>query len=153
MKIGIISDTHGLLREEALRHLAGVAMILHAGDIGDPAIIERLEAVAPTTAIRGNNDTGAWARELPETRPLAAGRRTIYLLHDLKKLNVDPVHEGFDVVVSGHSHKPKIETRDGVLYLNPGSAGPRRFRLPITLALIEIDDHGIEPKILDITHA
>ena len=84
---------------------------------------------------------------------MAAGRRTIYLLHDLKKLNVDPVHEGFDVVVSGHSHKPKIETRDGVLYLNPGSAGPRRFRLPITLALIEIDDHGIEPKILDITHA
>lgn len=139
MRIGIISDTHGLLRPEACAQLAGVDHILHAGDIGGPEVIARLEALAPTTAIRGNNDTGAWAARYPDIARLTLGGRSFLVLHDLKALETDPAAAGIDVVVSGHSHRPKIETVGGVLYLNPGSAGPRRFTLPIAVATLDLE--------------
>ena len=122
-RIGIISDTHGLLRPEAKRLLAGVDHIVHGGDIGDPDIIEVLRRIAPVTAIRGNVDAGDWAAAYSETELVCLAERSIYILHDLKTLQIDPVARGIDVVVSGHSHVPKIETADGVLYVNPGSAG------------------------------
>lgn len=147
-RIGIISDTHGLLRPEAERHLMGVDHIVHAGDIGRPEIIDALRRVAPVTAIRGNVDSGAWAREYPDTKIVRLAGKSIYVLHDLKKLQVDPA--GFDVIVSGHSHKPKIDRVGGVLYVNPGSAGRRRFRLPITLATLEVTPEGLRPEIHDL---
>lgn len=134
-RIGVISDTHGLLRPEALAALDGVAHILHAGDIGKPEHLDRLAHLAPVTAIRGNVDRGAWAEALPETVSLSLGGLHIHMIHDRKELHADPKREGWDVVISGHSHKPGIE--DGPpLWLNPGAAGPRRFRLPITLAYL-----------------
>ena len=147
MKIGIISDTHGLLRPEAVERLAGVDHILHAGDIGDAAVIEGLRRIAAVTAIRGNVDRGPWAMAYPQTRHLALGGRSIYLLHDLKALDVDPGAAGIDIVVSGHSHQPKIATVGGVLYLNPGSAGPRRFSLPIALATLEVTGDTLRPHL------
>jgi hypothetical protein len=149
-RIGIISDTHGLLRPEAKRLLAGVDHIVHAGDIGDPDIIEVLRRIAPVTAIRGNVDAGDWAAAYSETELVCLTERSIYILHDLKALQIDPVARGIDVVVSGHSHVPKIETADGVLYVNPGSAGRRRFKLPITLATIDITPDGLRPVIHDL---
>jgi hypothetical protein len=139
-RIGLISDTHGLLRPEALAVLQGCEHIVHAGDIGDPAVLDALSALAPVTAVRGNNDTGAWASELPETTRLTCADITLFVLHDRKQLALDPRTEGIDVVVSGHSHRPSIETREDVLYINPGSAGPRRFSLPVTVALLDIVD-------------
>ncbi|TFV36941.1 metallophosphoesterase family protein [Bradyrhizobium niftali] len=136
--IGIISDTHGLPRPEALRMLAHVDPIIHGGDIGDPEIITALRRIAPVTAIRGNADTGDWATEFAETEFVRLAGRLFYVLHDLNTLQVDPIAEGIDVIVSGHSHVPKINTVDGLLYVNPGSAGRRRFKLPITLATLEI---------------
>jgi len=136
---GIISDTHGLLRPEAVEALRGSDRILHAGDVGAPEILEALAQVAPVTAIRGNVDTGAWARSLPETAVVEAGGVSIYMLHDLGRLDVKPEAAGFRVVIYGHSHHPKIEDKNGVLYFNPGSAGPRRFNLPVTLAKLRID--------------
>jgi putative phosphoesterase len=147
-KIGIISDTHGLLRPEAERRLTGVDHIVHAGDIGRPEIIDTLRRIAPVTAIRGNVDRGEWAREYPDTKPVRLARKQIYVLHDLKTLQVDPA--GIDVIISGHSHVPKIDTVGGVLYLNPGSAGRRRFRLPITLATLEVTPDGIHSEIHDL---
>ena len=147
MIIGVISDTHGLLRPEAEERLAGVDHIIHAGDIGNPEIVPRLRAIAPTTAIRGNVDTQEWAREFPDWDAVTLAGRSIYVLHDLGDLNLDPVTAGFDIVISGHSHRPRVETIDGVLYLNPGSAGPRRFRLPITLATLDLSDDAIRPEI------
>jgi len=144
MKIGVISDTHGLLRPEALARLGGVDHILHAGDIGGADVIERLRSLAPVTAIRGNNDPDT---TYPEEATIELGGRTIFMLHDVKELATTIK---YDVIVSGHSHKPKIETRDGVLYLNPGSAGPRRFKLPITLAILEIDGETIHADIHEI---
>jgi hypothetical protein len=149
-RIGIISDTHGLLRPEAERLLAGVDHIVHGGDIGKPDIIEALRRLAPVTAIRGNVDTGSWAAAYAETELLCLAGRSIYVVHDLKTLRIDPVACGIDVVVSGHSHTPKIEKADGVLYLNPGSAGRRRFRLPITLATIDITAIDLRPVIHDL---
>jgi uncharacterized protein len=149
-KIGIISDTHGLLRPEAARRLAGVDHIIHGGDIGRPEIIGALRRVAPVTAIRGNVDIGDWAVAYPETKLIRLAGRSIYILHDLKTLQVDPIARGIDVVVSGHSHVPKIDTADGVLYLNPGSAGRRRFRLPVTLATIDVSPIGLRPFIHDL---
>lgn len=149
-KIGVISDTHGLLRPEAVRLLAGVDLIFHAGDIGSPDVISALYAIAPVTAVRGNNDRDGWAAEIPEDVVLKVGGRTLYMLHDLKELELDPRTAGFDAVVAGHSHKPKIETNDGVLYLNPGSAGPRRFTLPIALATLEIAGGELRPRIHEI---
>jgi putative phosphoesterase len=151
MMIGIISDTHGLLRPEARERLAGVDHIIHAGDIGGPEVIAGLRELAPTTAIRGNVDKGQWANDHPHTDWLTLGGRTIYVLHNLNELDLDPAAAGIDVVVSGHSHQPKIETVDGVLYLNPGSAGPRRFTLPIALAILELSGDALQPRIHQLT--
>ncbi|SFN37822.1 hypothetical protein SAMN05216573_11253 [Bradyrhizobium sp. Rc3b] len=148
--IGIISDTHGLLRPEALRALAHVDHIIHGGDIGDPKIITALRRIGPVTAIRGNVDTGEWATEFAETEFVRLAGQLFYVLHDLGALQIDPVAKGIDVIVSGHSHVPKINTVDGLLYLNPGSAGRPRFRLPITLASIEVTPDGLKPTIHDL---
>ncbi|HEY0423352.1 MAG TPA: metallophosphoesterase family protein [Rhodopila sp.] len=148
-RIGIISDTHGQLRPEAERRLAGVDHIVHAGDIGRPEIIDTLRRIAPVTAIRGNVDSAGWAREYPDTALLRLAGISIYVLHDLKTLQADP-GAGIDVIVSGHSHVPKIKTVGGVLYLNPGSAGRRRFNLPITLATLAVTPDGMRPEIHDL---
>ena len=147
MIIGVISDTHGLLRPEAEERLAGVDHIIHSGDIGSPEIVPRLRAIAPTTAIRGNVDTQEWAGEFSDRDAVTLAGRSIYVLHDLCDLNLDPVMAGFDIVISGHSHRPRMETIDGVLYLNPGSAGPRRFGLQITLATLDLSEDAILPEI------
>ena len=147
MRIGLISDTHGLLRPEALDFLAGSDHIVHAGDVGDPAILDALAAIAPITAIRGNVDTDAWAARLPETTRVAIGDVTMYVLHDLAALDMKPHAHGIRVVVYGHSHKPSVTERDGVLYVNPGSAGPRRFRLPITAAELLVDGNSVSARI------
>jgi uncharacterized protein len=146
-KIGIISDTHGLLRPEALLRLSDVDHIIHGGDIGGPDIVSALRDLAPVTAIRGNVDTGDWAREFPETACVRLAEWSIFVLHNRKALRFDPVAAGIDLVVSGHSHVPKIDEVDGVHYLNPGSAGRRRFMLPITLATVEITPHALRPII------
>jgi putative phosphoesterase len=138
MLIGVISDTHGLLRPEALAALAGVEHILHAGDVGDIAILEKLRTIAPVTAIRGNVDVHGLCTELPATDFVELDGKIFYLVHSVHDLDINPVVAGVAVVVSGHSHRSVIETRDGVLYLNPGSAGPRRFDLPVTIALVEL---------------
>jgi|SRR5215468_1603066 len=145
--VGLISDTHGLLRPEALAALRGVDRVVHAGDIGDPDVLARLRAVAPLTAVRGNNDRGAWARALPETATVALGALRCYVLHDLKSLDLDPAAAGYRVVVAGHSHQPRIDERNDVLYINPGSAGPRRFRLPVAVALLELNGARIRARI------
>jgi putative phosphoesterase len=145
-RIGIISDTHGLLRPEAERGLTGVNHIIHAGDIGRPEIVEALRRIAPVTAIRGNVDSGEWAREYPHTKLVRLAGKSIYVLHNLKTLQAHP-GAGVDVIISGHSHVPKIDTVGGVLYLNPGSAGRRRFKLPITLATLEVVPEGMRPAI------
>ncbi len=144
-RIGIISDTHGLLRLEAVRRLSGVDLIIHGGDIGRPHIIEELRNIAPVTAIRGNVDNGDWAREYPETERVRFAGQSIFVLHDLKTLRIDPVMIGIDVIVSGHSHVPKIDTIGGVVFVNPGSAGPPRFKLPITLATLDVTADGLRP--------
>ena len=133
--VGLISDTHSLLRPEALR---GSRYIVHAGDIGDPGVLDALRKIAPVTAVRGNNDKGAWADALPETDVLQAGEAFIYVIHDVAQLDLDPAAAGFQVVVAGHSHRPGEATRDGVLFVNPGSAGPRRFKLPIAVARLAL---------------
>lgn len=148
--IGIISDTHGLLRLEALRVLAHVDHIIHGGDIGDPEIIPALRRIAPVTAIRGNVDVGEWATAFAEIESVRLAGRLFYVLHDLNNLRVDPLAEGIDVIVSGHSHVPKVATVDGLLYVNPGSAGRRRFKLPITLASLEVTPDGLKPIIHDL---
>jgi putative phosphoesterase len=137
-RVGVISDTHGLLRDEAMRALAGSELILHAGDVGNPEILDRLRELAPVIAVRGNIDRGEWASSLPTTAVADAGSVSIYMLHNLEELDLDPAAAGFQIVVSGHSHKPSRVERSGVLYLNPGSAGPRRFSLPITVALLDL---------------
>jgi putative phosphoesterase len=136
--VGLISDTHGLLRPEALVALQGSDLIIHAGDVGKPEIIEQLRALAPVVAVRGNIDKGAWASQLPLTAVAEAGSALIYVLHDIAELDLDPVAARFNVVVSGHSHKPGHIERNGVMYVNPGSAGPRRFSLPITVARLDL---------------
>jgi len=136
--IGLISDTHGLLRPEALNALAGSDLILHAGDVGKPGILDALKALAPVVAVKGNVDHGAWASALPATAVAEAGPAIIYVLHDIHALDLDPAAAGFRVVVSGHSHQPARTERSGVLYVNPGSAGPRRFQLPVTIARLDL---------------
>jgi uncharacterized protein len=145
LRIGVISDTHGLLRPEAEQRLAGAAHIIHAGDIGRPEIIDSLRRIAPVIAIRGNVDKGRWADSYPETETVSLGGHSIHVLHDIHDLQLDPVASGINVVISGHSHRPLIETKDGVLYLNPGSAGPRRLNLPITLATLKLSASGLRP--------
>jgi putative phosphoesterase len=150
VRIGLISDTHGLLRPEAVAALRGSDVIVHAGDIGDAALLEQLSAIAPVYAVRGNNDVGATGCSLPSTRRIDAGGKCIYVIHDLAGLAIEPAAAGIDAVVSGHSHKPKIERRDGVLYINPGSAGPRRFRLPISVGRLTIAADRIEAELLPL---
>ncbi len=149
MTIGVISDTHGLLRPEALKALDGVHHILHAGDIGDPEILLRLRGVAPVTAIRGNIDEGGACRDLPSIELTELAGCSFYLLHDANLLDLDPASAGFAAVISGHSHKPTIEWRKGVLFFNPGSAGPRRFRLPVTVGKIVVENSQLHPTIVD----
>jgi len=149
-RIGVISDTHGLLRPEALRALAGADLIVHAGDIGSPQVLDALRAVAPVVAVRGNNDRGPWAAALADTEVVEAAGRSLYVLHDVKELDLDPRTAGFDAVIAGHSHQPRIDRRDGVLYLNPGSAGPRRFRLPIAVAWLAVEPAGLDAEIVEL---
>lgn len=150
MRVGLISDTHGLLRPEAVEALAGVEHILHAGDIGNPTVLTNLEKIAPVTAVRGNNDTGAWAARIAAFEGIQLGGRHIYMLHDLAELDLDPSAAGFSAVITGHSHKPKIESRDGVLFINPGSAGPRRFKLPITVGFLDIEGDTLNARIREL---
>jgi putative phosphoesterase len=147
---GLISDTHGQLRPEAVAFLRGSDFIVHAGDIGDPGVLTALEALAPVTAVRGNNDKGPWAKAITETEALEVGKALIYIIHDLAALDLDPAAAGFHVVVSGHSHKPAVETREGVLYVNPGSAGPRRFTLPIAVAELEVSGHLVKARVSEL---
>lgn len=142
MKLGLISDTHGLLRPEAVRALEGVGHIIHAGDIGDSGIVPRLRQIAPVSAIRGNVDFDEWTEEFPETLTFALEGQGVHVLHDAKSIAFDPAARGVALVVSGHSHQPRIETLGGVLWINPGSAGPRRFRLPVTVALLTVTPDG-----------
>jgi uncharacterized protein len=147
LNIGLISDTHGLLRPQAAQALAGVSHIVHAGDIGNADVLTQLESIAPLAVIRGNNDTGAWAAEIPETLLLEIAGVRLYVLHDANQLDVDPKANGIDVVIAGHSHKPAIDTRDGVLFVNPGSAGPRRFKLPVSVGFLEIADGKVTARL------
>ena len=151
LRVGLISDTHGLLRPDATAFLAGSDHIVHAGDVGDPSILDALAGIAPVTAIRGNVDTDAWAGRLSETELIRFGEIAVYVVHDVKALDVDLRAAGIRVVVSGHSHKPLVAERDGVLYVNPGSAGPRRFRLPVTVAELRIDGNTVEADIQELT--
>jgi uncharacterized protein len=146
----VISDTHGLLRPQALDALRGSDLIVHAGDIGDAGILRSLSELAPTYAVRGNNDRDAWARCVPPTAIVEAGAYRLYVLHDLSELDLDPAAEGYAAVISGHSHKPRAEKREGVLYLNPGSAGPRRFKLPIALAKLHVREDALTYELIGL---
>ncbi|MBV8857673.1 MAG: metallophosphoesterase family protein [Acidobacteria bacterium] len=148
--VGVISDTHGLLRREAVEALKGSELIIHAGDVGGPEVLLELGRVAPVVAVRGNNDRGAWAEALAEYEAVEIDKSFVYVLHDLKELDIAPAAAGFRVVVSGHSHKPLVEERRGVLYLNPGSAGPRRFRLPVTVARLKFNGGDASAEIINL---
>lgn len=150
LQVGLISDTHGLLRPEAAAALHGSHCIVHAGDIGDSCILDRLSEIAPTSAVRGNNDNGEWASHLPATEVLEVGAVLIYVIHDLAELDVDPAATGIHVVISGHSHRPSVEWRDSVLFANPGSAGPRRFNLPVSVATLIIGQGVITPRLVEL---
>jgi len=149
-KIGVISDTHSLLRPEAADALLGVDLIIHAGDIGSQDVVDRLEEIAPLKIVRGNIDKSPWADRFPLTDAFSVDGVFFYLLHEISQLDIDPAGGGFDVVISGHSHKPSIEHRDEVLYLNPGSAGPRRFSLPICLAMLEVSGGNVDARRVDL---
>jgi putative phosphoesterase len=150
--IGVISDTHGLLRPQAGRALQGVELIIHAGDIGSPEVLAALEKIAPVAAVRGNTDKGDWARHLPRTQVVEVGGRQLYVLHELFALDLDPGAAGLAAVIYGHSHRPHQERQDGVLFLNPGSAGPRRFTLPVSLALLTVSPQSLEIEFLDLAN-
>jgi len=150
MIIGVISDTHGLLRPEAMAALRGVDRIIHAGDVGAPEVLTALAALAPVTAVRGNNDKGAWARDLPATAVVDAGGLLVYVLHDVAELDLAPAAGGFRVVVAGHSHRPANEEREGVLWFNPGSAGPRRFKLPIALGRLVVEAGDVRGELVTL---
>jgi hypothetical protein len=149
--IGIISDTHSLLRPEAVDALRGVNLILHAGDVGSPEVLEALKGLAPVVAVRGNNDKGAWAEELPNWKVVEVGAVKIYLLHNVKEIDLSPAASGFRVVISGHCHKPSVEERQGVLYLNPGSAGPRRFSLPVSVARLRVKEETVIAELVELS--
>ena len=151
MTIGVISDTHGLLRPQAVAALQGADLILHAGDVGDRDILDRLGTVAPTVAVRGNVDTAVWATALPMTEVVEVGGLCLYMLHDRAALDLDPMAAGFAAVIFGHSHRAGAELRDGVLFLNPGSAGPRRFSLPITVARLTVSGATLSYEIVELT--
>jgi uncharacterized protein len=153
LRVGVISDTHGLLRPEARAFLRGSHHIVHGGDIGSPDVLRELAAIAPLTAVRGNNDKGSWANALLETELVQFGELSLYVIHDLAQLDIEPHAAGVSVVVSGHSHQPLIQERDGVLYVNPGSAGPRRFRLPIAVAELSIAGKSVTSRIVELGQA
>jgi uncharacterized protein len=148
--IGVISDTHGLVRPQALKELRGVDLIIHAGDIGAPEVVDALKRIAPVVAIKGNNDNEGWATSLPDTKLVQLNAAKLYVIHNVRELELDPVARGIQVVISGHSHKPSVVKRDGVLYLNPGSAGPRRFKLPVAVAKLTVHLKTIEAKIIEL---
>jgi len=150
MRIGLISDTHNLLRPEAKAFLQGSDYIVHAGDICDPVVLEELATIAPVTAVRGNNDKGSWAKELREAEFLQVGKIGIYVIHDLAQLDIDPAAAGLRVVISGHSHKPLVDERDEILYVNPGSAGPRRFTLPISVGELIVDGRSVSARTVEL---
>jgi uncharacterized protein len=148
--IGLISDTHGLVRAEAVEALQGVDLVIHAGDIGKPEVLDALKAIGPLVAIKGNNDIGAWARPLPDTRLVQTADTRLFVIHNVKELDCDPATKGYDVIISGHSHKPSIVTRDGVLFVNPGSAGPRRFKLPVAVGKLFIQNQKINAELIEL---
>jgi putative phosphoesterase len=148
--LGIISDTHGLMRPEAVKALEGTEVIIHAGDIGTPKVLEALHMIAPVVAVRGNNDTGDCAQALPETEVVEVGSVALYVLHDVKTLDLDPKAAGFHAVISGHSHQPAMANRHGVLFLNPGSAGPRRFKLPVSVARLIIRGNALDAQLVEL---
>ena len=147
----LVSDSHGLVRPEVVAALEGVDLIVHAGDVGGPEVLDRLRELAPLVAIRGNNDRGAWAEPLPTSRVVEVGDASLYVVHDLAELDLDPAAAGFDAVVSGHSHRPSMERRGSVLFVNPGSIGPRRFTLPIALARLRVSADGVDATIVEIS--
>jgi putative phosphoesterase len=151
MILGLISDTHGLLRDNALHAMQNTGMIIHAGDVGDPKILEALEKIAPVIAVHGNVDTGEWATKLPPTAEVKVGAVRIYVLHDVKELKLNSIPSGVSIVVSGHSHKPGQATRGGILYINPGSAGPHRFNLPITVARLDLEERPWDVEFIDVS--
>lgn len=150
VRVGLISDTHGLVRKEALAALSGCQHIIHAGDIDAPDVLAKLRKLAPVTAVRGNNDRGAWAAALPAYEVVAFGVVSVYVRHDQSELDIDPLAAGFQVMVFGHSHKPVVESRDGVLFVNPGSAGPRRFKLPIAVGELLISGDRVDARIIEL---
>ena len=149
-RIGLIADTHGLLRPEALAALADSDLLIHAGDIGKPEVVAALKKIAPLVAIKGNNDTDSWARHLPETKKITLGALKLYVIHNVKELSFDPAGRGFRVVISGHSHKPVIQTKDNVLFVNPGSAGPQRFKLPICVGKLLVQGETVDAEIIEL---
>ena len=149
-RIGLIADTHGLLRPEALAALADSDLLIHAGDIGKPEVVAALKKIAPLVAIKGNNDTDSWARHLPETKKITLGALKLYVIHNVKELSFDPAARGFRVVISGHSHKPMIQTKDNVLFVNPGSAGPQRFKLPICVGKLLVQGETVDAEIIEL---
>ncbi len=151
--IGVISDTHGLIREEALEALKESELIVHAGDIGKPQVIERLRSIAPVVAVRGNMDNGQWVESLPKYDIIQIAESWLYVIHDLNDLDLDPLAAGFSAVIYGHSHRPSIQLRKGVLLINPGSAGPRRFDLPVSVALIHLNDGILDPRLIELAIA
>jgi uncharacterized protein len=148
--VGVISDTHGLMRREAIAALRGSDLILHAGDVGRAEVLDELRGIAPAFAVRGNVDRQSWAAALPETQAVPIGQLRFFVLHQIAELPIDPAASGYAAVVYGHSHEPSIEWRDGVLYLNPGSAGPRRFRLPVTIARVRVSGRTMDPEIVKL---
>jgi putative phosphoesterase len=150
IRVGLISDTHGLVRDEAVAALRGCRHILHAGDIDEPEVLVKLRKLAPVTVVRGNNDQGPWAQKIPVYEVVEFGAVSIYLRHDESELDIDPVAAGFRVMLFGHSHKPKVETRDGVVFVNPGSAGPRRFKLPVAVGELLISGDRVDARIIEL---
>lgn len=151
IRVGLISDTHGLLRPQAVAALQGSDFIVHGGDIGGAGILEALSAIAPLTVVRGNNDREPWAEAIAETEFLRVGSVRVYAIHDFSQIDIDPAAAGVRVVISGHSHKPKVEERGGVLYINPGSAGPRRFKLPIAVGELIVNGDSVTARIVELT--
>jgi uncharacterized protein len=148
--IGLISDTHGLIRPEAIEALRGVDLIIHAGDIGKPEVLDALKTISPLVAIKGNNDIEAWAKPLPDTQLVQTADTKLFVIHNVRELDCDPAAEGYQVVISGHSHKPSILNRDGVLFVNPGSAGPRRFKLPVAIGKLFIQKQKVSTKLIEL---
>jgi len=147
--VGVISDTHGLLRPEVPKLLTGVRLILHAGDVGAPEVLEALRTIAPVIAVRGNNDKGPWARRIPESQIVPIGSIVVYIVHDVKMMRL-PSRKKVHVVVSGHSHRPSIDRREGMLFLNPGSTGPRRFKLPISMAKLIVEGEAVRAELVEL---